>query len=92
MKTFSYSFSVTNKFLFYANISWKIFLQIWAMIEQSRMHLQEGHMSIMWKDTTFNYAYFLWFEDNSVSTIYKNYNIFFNAYNYHKLKENLYSF
>lgn len=21
----------------------------------------------MWKDTTFNYAYFLWFEDTSVS-------------------------
>lgn len=37
------------------------------MVEQSRVHLEEGHMSIMWKDTTFNYAYFLWFEDNSVS-------------------------
>ena len=36
------------------------------MVEQSRVHLQEGHMSIMWKDTTFNYAYFLWFEDSSV--------------------------
>lgn len=36
------------------------------MVEQSRMHLQEGHLSVMWKDTTFNYSYFLWFEDNSV--------------------------
>lgn len=36
------------------------------MVKQSRMHLQEGHLSVMWKDTTFNYAYFLWFEDNSV--------------------------
>ncbi|GAB1869418.1 Hermansky-Pudlak syndrome 1 protein-like protein [Camponotus japonicus] len=39
--------------------------KIWNMVEQSRMHLQEGHLSIMWKDTTFNYSYFLWFEDNS---------------------------
>lgn len=37
------------------------------MVEQSRIHLQEGHLSVMWKDTTFNYAYFLWFEDTSVS-------------------------
>lgn len=51
------------------------------MVEQSRMHLQEGHLSVMWKDTTFNYSYFLWFEDNSVCavalylniSIYKNY-------------------
>lgn len=45
------------------------------MVEQSRMHLQEGHLSVMWKDTTFNYSYFLWFEDNSVCAvilIYKN--------------------
>lgn len=35
------------------------------MIDFSRNHLQEGHLSIMWKDTTFNYAYFLWFEDNT---------------------------
>ncbi|XP_043476577.1 Hermansky-Pudlak syndrome 1 protein homolog isoform X1 [Leptopilina heterotoma] len=39
--------------------------KIWTMIEESRIHLQEGHMSVMWKDTTFNYAYFLWFEDSS---------------------------
>lgn len=47
------------------------------MVEQSRMHLQEGHLSVMWKDTTFNYSYFLWFEDNSVCIVvlylmYKN--------------------
>nr|CAD7400669.1 unnamed protein product [Timema cristinae] len=40
---------------------------IWSMVDFSRSHLQEGHMAIMWKDTTFNYAYFLWFEDASVS-------------------------
>ncbi|XP_029156975.1 Hermansky-Pudlak syndrome 1 protein homolog isoform X1 [Nylanderia fulva] len=39
--------------------------KIWNMVEQSRMHLQKGHLSVMWKDTTFNYSYFLWFEDNS---------------------------
>ncbi|XP_011150672.1 Hermansky-Pudlak syndrome 1 protein homolog isoform X2 [Harpegnathos saltator] len=39
--------------------------KIWDMVEQSRMHLQEGHLSVMWKDTIFNYSYFLWFEDNS---------------------------
>lgn len=35
------------------------------MIRFSRTHLQEGNLSIMWKDTIFNYAYFLWFEDLS---------------------------
>lgn len=41
------------------------------MVEDSRIHLQEGQMSVMWKDTTFNYAYFLWFEDSSVSLLLK---------------------
>ncbi|RZB38900.1 Hermansky-Pudlak syndrome 1 protein -like [Asbolus verrucosus] len=39
--------------------------KIWAMIKFSRNHLQEGNLSLMWKDTIFNYAYFLWFEDIS---------------------------
>ncbi|XP_044594723.1 Hermansky-Pudlak syndrome 1 protein homolog [Cotesia glomerata] len=43
--------------------------KIWTMINQSRNHLQEGHFSVMWKDTTFNYAYFLWFEDSSGSPL-----------------------
>ncbi|XP_017795118.1 PREDICTED: Hermansky-Pudlak syndrome 1 protein homolog [Habropoda laboriosa] len=43
--------------------------KIWNMVKQSRMHLEEGHLSVMWKDTTFNYAYFLWFEDNSGSPL-----------------------
>lgn len=43
--------------------------KIWGMVKQSRMHLQEGHLSVMWKDTTFNYAYFLWFEDSSGSPL-----------------------
>lgn len=44
--------------------------KIWSMVEQTRTHLQEGHFSIMWKDCTFNYAYFLWFEDRSVSIFF----------------------
>lgn len=39
------------------------------MVEFSRLHLQEGHLAIMWRDTAFNYAYYLWFEDISVSTL-----------------------
>lgn len=40
------------------------------MVEQTRIHLQEGHLSVMWKDTMFNYSYFLWFEDTSVRAIF----------------------
>ncbi|XP_031370524.1 Hermansky-Pudlak syndrome 1 protein homolog isoform X2 [Apis dorsata] len=48
--------------------------KIWNMVKQSRIHLEEGHLSVMWKDTTFNYAYFLWFEDSSGSPLkYKVY-------------------
>lgn len=43
--------------------------KIWSMINFSRSHLQEGHLSLMWKDTTFNYAYFLWFEDMAGSPV-----------------------
>ncbi|XP_046688506.1 Hermansky-Pudlak syndrome 1 protein homolog, partial [Homalodisca vitripennis] len=34
--------------------------KIWSMVEFSRTHLQDGHLAVMWKDTTFNYAYYLW--------------------------------
>ncbi|XP_034233970.1 Hermansky-Pudlak syndrome 1 protein homolog isoform X1 [Thrips palmi] len=43
--------------------------KIWWMVELSRAHLQDGHFALMWKDTTFNYAYFLWFEDASGSPL-----------------------
>lgn len=33
------------------------------MISLSHSYLQKGHMSMMWKDMTFSYSYFLWFED-----------------------------
>lgn len=39
------------------------------MINFSRTHLEAGHLSIIWKDTTFSYAYFLWFEDTSGSPL-----------------------
>ncbi|KAK8743183.1 hypothetical protein OTU49_001583 [Cherax quadricarinatus] len=39
--------------------------RVWSMVEFARAHLTEGHLSLMWKDTTFSYAYFLWFEDSS---------------------------
>ncbi|XP_039282991.1 Hermansky-Pudlak syndrome 1 protein homolog [Nilaparvata lugens] len=39
-------------------------IKIWDMIEFSRRHLEDGHLAFMWKDTTFNYAYYLWFEDD----------------------------
>ncbi|KAF4521215.1 hypothetical protein B566_EDAN010755 [Ephemera danica] len=41
--------------------------KIWSMVEFCRTHLVEGHIALMWKDTTFNYAYFLWFEDSQMS-------------------------
>ncbi|XP_014255012.1 Hermansky-Pudlak syndrome 1 protein homolog [Cimex lectularius] len=43
--------------------------KIWSMIEFSRIHLQEGHLALMWRDTTFNYSYYLWFEDASGSQL-----------------------
>nr|XP_023028272.1 Hermansky-Pudlak syndrome 1 protein homolog isoform X2 [Leptinotarsa decemlineata] len=39
--------------------------KIWFMIDFARKYLQKGCMQLMWKDTTFHYAYFIWFEDNS---------------------------
>lgn len=35
------------------------------MVDFSRSYLQKGHMSLIWKDTTFSYSYFLWFEDHN---------------------------
>ncbi|KAL3277184.1 hypothetical protein HHI36_012535 [Cryptolaemus montrouzieri] len=39
--------------------------KVWHLIDFALQHLQEGTMSLMWKDTTFSYAYFLWFEDSN---------------------------
>ncbi|BES99488.1 Hermansky-Pudlak Syndrome 1 [Nesidiocoris tenuis] len=43
--------------------------QVWSMVELSRNHLQEGHLAIMWRDSSFSYAYYLWFEDMSGSPL-----------------------
>lgn len=43
--------------------------KIWSMVEYSRLHLQDGHLAVMWKDTTFNYAFYLWFEDTTGSPL-----------------------
>lgn len=43
--------------------------QLWSMVDYCRSHLQEGNLSMMWKDTTFNYAYFVWFEKPSGSPL-----------------------
>ncbi|KAF6200439.1 hypothetical protein GE061_006742 [Apolygus lucorum] len=39
--------------------------QVWSMVNLSQTHLQEGHLAIMWRDQSFCYAYYLWFEDLS---------------------------
>lgn len=39
------------------------------MVEFSRQHLKDGHFIVLWKDNTFTYSYFLWFEDQSVSDL-----------------------
>lgn len=42
--------------------------RIFSMVEFTRSYLQKGHTTVMWKDKTFHYSYFLWFEDqNSVA-------------------------
>ena len=38
------------------------------MLEFSRRHLKKGNSSVMWKDKSFNYAYFLWFEDQTTGS------------------------
>lgn len=39
--------------------------KIWTMVEFSRSYLRDGHTRIMWKDPTFHYSYFLWFEEKN---------------------------
>ncbi|KAB7495680.1 Hermansky-Pudlak syndrome 1-like protein, partial [Armadillidium nasatum] len=37
--------------------------KIWSMVDFARDHLAKGHCTVLWKDKTFSYSYFLWFED-----------------------------
>lgn len=39
--------------------------RLWSMVQFTRNYLKKGHSTVMWKDKTFNYSYFLWFEDQS---------------------------
>ncbi|CAH0552941.1 unnamed protein product [Brassicogethes aeneus] len=43
--------------------------KIFFMINFGRNHIMEGTLSLMWKDTSFNYGYFVWFEDNTGAPI-----------------------
>jgi len=43
--------------------------KVWTMIEFSRQHLKDGHFIVLWKDNTFTYSYFLWFEDQSGTSL-----------------------
>ncbi|ALC41824.1 HPS1 [Drosophila busckii] len=38
---------------------------LWEMVELTRKYLKKGQTTVMWKDRTFHYSYFLWFEDLS---------------------------
>uniref|UniRef100_A0A182K1A7 FUZ/MON1/HPS1 third Longin domain-containing protein n=1 Tax=Anopheles christyi TaxID=43041 RepID=A0A182K1A7_9DIPT len=46
--------------------------RIWSMVDFSRNYLDKGYMSMIWKDVTFSYAYFLWFEDEHGATLKPN--------------------
>uniref|UniRef100_A0A182WDD6 Uncharacterized protein n=1 Tax=Anopheles minimus TaxID=112268 RepID=A0A182WDD6_9DIPT len=46
--------------------------EIWSMVDFSRNYLDKGYMSMIWKDVTFSYAYFLWFEDEHGATLKPN--------------------
>ncbi|EDV98218.1 Hermansky-Pudlak syndrome 1 protein homolog [Drosophila grimshawi] len=39
--------------------------KLWQMVEFTRSYLKKGQTTVMWKDRTFHYSYFLWFEDLS---------------------------
>ncbi|XP_053670434.1 BLOC-3 complex member HPS1 [Anopheles nili] len=46
--------------------------RVWSMVDFSRTYLDKGYMSMIWKDVTFSYAYFLWFEDEHGATLKPN--------------------
>uniref|UniRef100_T1HAF4 FUZ/MON1/HPS1 second Longin domain-containing protein n=1 Tax=Rhodnius prolixus TaxID=13249 RepID=T1HAF4_RHOPR len=66
---FHYSFILSSFIYETDSAAFFISNDIWEMVEFSRTHLQEGHLAIMWKDTAFNYAYYLWFEDMTGSPL-----------------------
>uniref|UniRef100_A0A182Q7R1 FUZ/MON1/HPS1 third Longin domain-containing protein n=1 Tax=Anopheles farauti TaxID=69004 RepID=A0A182Q7R1_9DIPT len=46
--------------------------RLWSMVDFSRNYLDKGYMSMIWKDVTFSYAYFVWFEDEHGATLKPN--------------------
>ncbi|XP_058128472.1 BLOC-3 complex member HPS1 [Anopheles ziemanni] len=46
--------------------------RVWSMVDFSRTYLDKGYMSMIWKDVTFSYAYFVWFEDEHGTTLKPN--------------------
>uniref|UniRef100_A0AAG5DLD3 FUZ/MON1/HPS1 first Longin domain-containing protein n=1 Tax=Anopheles atroparvus TaxID=41427 RepID=A0AAG5DLD3_ANOAO len=46
--------------------------RVWSMVDFSRTYLDKGYMSMIWKDVTFSYAYFIWFEDEHGTTLKPN--------------------
>ncbi|XP_058065061.1 BLOC-3 complex member HPS1 isoform X2 [Anopheles bellator] len=46
--------------------------RVWSMVDFSRTYLDKGYMSMIWKDVTFSYAYFLWFEDEHGTALKPN--------------------
>lgn len=43
--------------------------KLWNMVDFTRSYLKKGQTTVMWKDRTFHYSYFLWFEDLSGSIL-----------------------
>ncbi|KAH8405454.1 hypothetical protein KR215_000082 [Drosophila sulfurigaster] len=43
--------------------------KLWQMVAFTRGYLKKGQTTVMWKDRTFHYSYFLWFEDLSGSNL-----------------------
>ncbi|XP_050090314.1 Hermansky-Pudlak syndrome 1 protein homolog isoform X1 [Anopheles aquasalis] len=46
--------------------------RVWSMVDFARTYLDKGYMSMIWKDVTFSYAYFLWFEDEHGTALKPN--------------------
>ena len=43
--------------------------QLWSMVNFARNYLKKGQTTVMWKDKTFHYSYFLWFEDQTSGSV-----------------------
>ncbi|XP_026686615.1 Hermansky-Pudlak syndrome 1 protein homolog isoform X2 [Diaphorina citri] len=39
--------------------------KLWKMVDMGQQYLHDGYLQIIWKDSTFSYSYFCWFENSS---------------------------